>query len=615
MAKRLTIKDHSIEIKLFNRRIVAAVALVFILAGLLIFRLVTLQVEQHKRYTTLSDKNKLTILPIAPTRGLIYDRKGRLIAENTTTYNLELMPRQIKNLSETIERLKELVRIDENDLKLFKKAFKQRYRYDTVPLRTHLTPDEIARFYVNQHLFPGIVVQAHFARNYPYADKLVDVLGYVGRINERELTQVDPRNYLATNYIGKLGVEKYYEETLHGRIGYQQVETDASGRIVRILQRMPPVPGDDLYLSLDIDLQIAAQKALGEQKGAAVAIDPNNGEVLAMISQPTYDPNPFVHGISTADYKKLRNDPQQPLYSRALRGQYSPGSTIKPFLALQGLRTGTITPRYSISDPGYFRIPGVRHTYHDWKRGGHGRVSVAKAIIISCDTFFYTLAYRMGIRNIAKIMNQFGFGAKTGIDLSEELPGIIPTAEWKKAARGETWYRGDSVLSGIGQGYVLVTPLQLATGVAGIAMHGKFFHPHFLKSQKDFKGEITEFDPKPFAEITIDEDYWNLVTNAMYRVITSGTGRRFGRTPYHVAGKTGTAQLVSQQKKRGIKQHHLAEHLRDNTLFIAFAPVDQPKIAVGVVIENGKTAPQVARKIMDSYLLEKKVEDEKLPKQ
>lgn len=602
MARRLTLKDHNQEIQLFQHRLVVASLLIFILSLALMTRLVYLQIFQHSLYTTLSQKNQLTLLPLPPNRGLIFDRNGVLIAQNVPAFSLEIIPDKIKNLKQTIADLQQLVPISADDLKAFYKQLKQHRLFDTVPLRLKLNDEELAKFYANQYRFPGVVVKAQMIRYYPLGSAMVDAVGYVGRINEDELTKIDNTNYSATNFIGKLGIEKYYEPMLHGTVGYQQVETDASGRIVRVLKRIPPVDGSDLYLTIDSGLQMAAKAALGENNGAIVVINPQNGEVLALASNPAYDPNLFVQGIDAITYKSLQDDPNKPLNNRSLRGLYPLGSTIKPYMALEGLNSHIITTKFKISDPGYFSLPGSSHVYRDWKKGGHGTVDVIKAITVSCDTFFYTVGTMMGITRINYIMNDFGYGKLTGIDIGEELPGLVPNPAWKKRVKGQQWYLGDTVVASIGQGYMLVTPLQQANAIAQIAMRGHGFKPHLITKLKDTNGQIIPVDPMPAPPVNITPDVWDAVYTGLQQVVKpGGTAAIIGNTPYSFAGKTGTAQVFSTHGVLSDKNANLAKHLRDNTLFIAFAPVENPQIAIAVVVENSSDAKFTARKVLDYY--------------
>lgn len=598
--KRIKFKDHLKEVGLFNRRLLAASIFVTASLCLLFFRLCYLQIIQHSTYTTLSEKNQVTLLPIAPNRGLIYDRNGMLLAQNIPVFSLDVIPDKIDNLKQTIKELGKIIEITPEDEEQFYKQLKQHRRFDTVSLKLKLTEEEVAKFYVNQYRFSGVFVRARLMRYYPMGSSLVNVVGYVGRINEQELQHLDQADYAATDFIGKLGIESFYEDLLHGHVGYQEVETDASGRIVRVLKRIPPQPGANLYLSVDTKLQFAAEKALGEDYGAVVAIKPSTGEVLAMASNPNYDPNLFVKGMSSAEYKAVQDAPGRPLYNRTLRGLYPFGSTIKPFLALEALNSHTIDNNFKIRDPGYFSLPGSAHVYRDWKKGGHGVVDVVRAITISCDVFFYTVGLKMGISHIDAILNDFGFGHLTGIDIGEELPGLVPSPEWKRKAKGQAWYQGDTVISAIGQGYMLTTPLQLANGAAKIAMRGQAYKPHLLIKSQDAQGQFHEIMPVPSSVVNAEPQFWDTIITGMKGVVSpGGTAGRLANPHYTLAGKTGTAQVYSTHGKGEMK--NLPKNLRDNTLFIAFAPVDNPQIAVGVIVENSHEAKMVAKKLLDTY--------------
>lgn len=602
MPKRITLKDHQREISLYYRRAIVAMGLILLMAAGLVARLYYLQVIEHSLFTTLSEKNQVTLLPIPPNRGLIYDRNGILIAENTPVFSLEMIPDKVANIQETLKQLGQIINITPDDIAAFNKQLKQHRRFDSVPIKVKLDEQDIAKFYVNQYRFPGVMVRAQLIRYYPLGPNFVDVLGYVGRINEQEAQKIDPVNYAATNFIGKLGIEKHYEDILHGRVGYQEVETDAGGRIVRVLKRIPPIPGENLYLSIDANLQISAQKALGDNYGAVVAIDPNNGEILAMVSNPGYDPNLFVQGISQQDYQALQNAPGKPLYNRTVRGQYPIASTIKPYLALEALNSRTIDLNFKINDPGYYSLPGSAHVYRDWKKGGHGVVNVMKAVPVSCDTFFYTVGVKMGITHIHGILTDFGFGKPTGIDLDEELGGLIPDPAWKRRVKNQPWYMGDTVISSIGQGFMLTTPLQLANGVSQVAMRGEGYQVHLLMQTQDAKGNIKKVAPIPLTPIRIDSNVWDEVIEAMHNVTQpGGTAASIGNAPYLFAGKTGTGQVFSTFGKGTPKANILPKNLRDNTMFIAFAPLDKPQIAIGIVAENSHDAKYIGRKVLDAY--------------
>lgn len=610
MPRSLTLKDHQQEARLFSQRSLVVIAIVLLMALLLFAQLVNLQILQHERYTTLSNNNHLELIPIKPERGLIYDRHGVLLAGNIPIFSLELTPSHIRNMNKTIAELQQLVSISPEQVKSFHRLRKQQRSHNAVPLKLELSLEERAIIAVNQHRWPGVAIKARLIRTYPQGRYLAHVLGYVSRINAHELRRIDPVNYSASTFIGKLGIEKYYEKILHGRVGYQRVEIDASGRIVRVLQKTPPIPGNSLHLSIDAALQKHIYKALGKHRGAVVVVDPRNGEVLAMVSTPAYDPNPFVRGISSQAYKVLQQSPHRPLYNRAIRGQYPLASTIKPFLTLQGLDSESIDPSFKVWDPGWYKLPNSKHIYRDWKRRGHGWVNAHRAIVVSCDTFYYQLANLMGINQIHHVLTRFGFGETTGIDLHEELSGLIPNAAWKRKRKNTAWYPGDTLISGIGQGFMLTTPLQLAHATATLAARGKRIRPHIL--QRQVTPEQLTVPQQNKTEYTIklnNPEVWDQITKAMVGVIKErhGTGYRFGRnTPYSVAAKTGTAQVFSAKFHAPFDDDDFPEHLRDHSLFIAFAPVQEPTVAIAVVVENSKIAAKIARQTMDFLLLPKR---------
>lgn len=611
MQRRITIKNHVQEIQLTTQRCIIATAIMFSLIALLIIRLAYLQVSQHDLYTTLSTKNWLDINPLEPTRGLIFDRNGVLIAENIPVFSLDIIPYKISNLPQTFAEISKIIPLSDTEIAQFHKELKQHRRFDEIPLKIRLSDEEVARFYENQYRFPGVLIKARLIRHYPFAGSLSHVLGYVGRINLEELNAIDTRNYSATNHIGKLGIEKFYENELHGTVGYEQAENDASGQAIRVLNQIKPIPGKNLYLTIDSNLQLAAEQALAGNRGAVVAIQPATGEILALVSEPTYDPNVFVEGISNQDFLALQKSPDRPLYNRAIRGLYPIASPIKPFLALEALESGIGNTTFAINDPGWYQLPNNSHRFYDHKRHGHGRVNLPQAIIVSCDTFFFDLGHKMGIKRIDDILYRFGFGKLTEIDMGEELAGTVASPSWKRKAKGTMWYEGDTINSSIGQGFMQATPLQLAHGVAAIANRGERFTPHLLLSKQI--GKKTE-TTKPISQAPIlleNEAAWSIVIDAMQAVITSpqGTGYRFGKnTSYTVAAKTGTAQVYTiktrNKNHEAEKQENLPEQLRDHSLLIAFAPVDKPQIALAVIVENNKGfAVQAARKILDSYFL------------
>ncbi|MDP3268794.1 MAG: penicillin-binding protein 2 [Legionella sp.] len=583
------------------------IAFIIILSLILVLRLAFLQISEFKRYQTLSLKNQMSIIPIAPPRGVILDRNGVLLAENIPVYVLEIIPEHVKDLKQTLAKLQELLpSITDDDIKHFKRAKLQNRSYVPIPIKLKLSQEDVATFASNQYHFPGVSIKARSMRHYPLGEITAHVLGYVSRINIDELKKVNATNYRATNFIGKAGVEKYYEDVLHGTVGYQMVETDVSGRTLRVVNKVNPHSGAKLYLSIDSRLQQAAYEALKDKRGAVVLINSHNGEVLAMVSSPTFDPNIFVGGVSTKDYKVLSNALQRPLFNRAVRGVYPPASTIKPFVGLAGLDKGFITTATEIYDFGKYKLPTASHIYRDWKKTGHGVINFKRAITVSCDIFFYQLGSKMGIANIEDMLVKFGLGQLTHVDLHEEANGIVPSARWKRQAKGVSWYPGDTVISSIGQGFMLATPLQMANATASLSQHGQRFRPHLLtKTVNSDTDQVTYYEPVEEYPIHLkDESNWDIVAEAMNSVLTSneGTGYRFGRNPpYPVAGKTGTAQVYSGRQYEKSKYEDIPEALRDNSLFIAFTPVKNPDIAIAVVVENDVIASTVARKVLDAY--------------
>ncbi len=605
-----TVKDHRQEEDLFLRRGLIAGVLVIVALVAVVLRLVQLQLVRHDHFTTLSQDNAVKLEPIPPTRGRIFDVNGVLLAENIPAFSLELIPEKVGDVAGTIERLKGVLPITEDDVRRFKRLRKQSRPFDTVPLRVNLTEEEVARFAVVGHFFPGADIRASFMRRYPLGQDTAHVVGYVGRINEAELKEISSSEYRGTNFIGKTGVEKSYEDLLHGRVGVQEVEVNARGRVLRVLESHPPTSGYDLHLYFDVGLQQEAIEALGEHKGAVVAIEPSSGGILALASRPSFDPNPFVEGIGSEAYQQLRNSKDKPLFNRAIRGQYPPGSTIKPFIALAGLETGSIgytTTRYC---PGHYQLPGQSHRFRDWRKGGHGSVDMNRAIIESCDVYFYDLARNLGIDQLAKSLSGFGFGRKTGADIYGELGGVLPSREWKRASRGQDWFPGETLIVGIGQGTFLVTPLQLAAATAALANRGRYLQPRVVKSM-EVPGSNEPPKPPP-AEVTqipvTKSKNWEDVIRSMTSVIESerGTAHRIRSPSYRIAGKTGTAQVFSVGQNESYNEKRIATHLQDHALFIAFAPAEDPKIAVAVLVENGghggSVAAPIARRVMDRYL-------------
>lgn len=614
MEKKLALKDHLAENRVFLSRIVAAFTLITVMIIGLVIRLVYLQVVGHEHYATLSKDNRIKISPLPPTRGIIYDRNGRMLAENVPTYSLELIPEQIKNMDETLAKLQKLLDIPDEKIEQFQKQRKRNKSFVSTPLLQNLSDEDVAKFAVVRPYYPGVDVYARLVRHYPYGELAAHVVGYVGRINEQELKTIPVAAYRGTDIIGKNGVEKSYESHLLGIAGYEEIETNAQARAVNTLSTVEPIAGSNIYLTLDIDLQKIAYDALDEYNGAAVAIDVKTGGVLALVSRPGFDPNPFVTGISTKDYKALRDSPDQPLYNRALRGLYPPGSTVKPFIALAGLEYGVIDFGHHLYCPGYYKLPNVNHKYRDWKRWGHGMVDMNDAITQSCDVYFYDLALALGIDRLSTFMHQFGFGEKSGIDLVGEVSGLMPSKEWKQSHRERPWYPGETLITGIGQGYTQVTPLQLAHATATLANYGKVTTPH-LANEIITPDYATPPDLQPETRIPLKKQHVDNIIYAMTNVVhgSRGTAGRIAKNiDYQIAGKTGTAQVFSVKQEERYNENAIDFKMRDHALFIAFAPVHDPQIAVAVVAEHGghggSVAAPVAGKIINAYLNPKKDE-------
>jgi len=606
------------EVFLFRRRLGLAGVLVLVAFGGLFARFFYLQVVQHDHYQTLAETNRIAIVPIVPNRGVITDRNGIVLAQSYSAYTLEIQPSRVKNLDETIDALAAIVDVQLRDRKRFRKLLDESKNFESLPLRTRLTDEEVARFAVNRYRFPGVEIKARLFRQYPYGEVASHVVGYIGRINERDVGRIDEwndvANYKGSDYIGKIGVELSYERELHGKTGFEEVEVDAGGRAVRTLSRTPPVSGNDLRLSLDIKLQEIAEKAFGDRRGALVAIEPSTGDVLAFVSKPGFDPNLFVEGIDSANWEILNDSPDKPLLNRPLRGAYPPGSTIKPFLALAALATGKRTPQQTIFDPGYFQIAGQAHRFRDDKPGGHGTVDMYKSIVQSCDTYYYILASETDIDDNARFLSQMGYGQKTGIDIDGELTGVLPSREWKRTRfagkdyreEHRKWYLGDSISAGIGQGYNAFTPIQQAHAIATIANDGVAFRPHLVKTIRDARtGAVRDVVPEPSYTVPIKPEHLAFVKNALVGVNKEGTSASaFLKTPYVSAGKTGTAQVFSLKGEKYSTK--IDERLRDHAWFIAYAPADKPRIAVAVLVENGgfgaQAAAPIARQVFDYYL-------------
>lgn len=606
-------KDTAAERRLFQRRATVMLVFVFLLLAGLVARMYQLQVVEHDIYTTLSDKNRVQVQSVPPPRGLVYDRNQTLLAENRPVFSVTVVPERVGDVDATLEQLVGILDVSDEDVERFQRRLREPRRpFQEIPLRYDLTEDEIARLAVLRHELPGVEVEAELVRYYPHSELTAHALGFVGRINREELQRIDPVNYAGTNYIGKSGVERFYEELLHGKVGYQHVETNARGRTLRILERENPVPGEDLELHLDLRLQNRAHELLDGRRGAIVAIEPATGGILALASVPGFDANKFVTGISVPDYRELSDSKDKPLFNRALRGQYPPGSTLKPMLAIAALDSGAVTRDHTVWDPGYFQINSSGRRWRDWKRGGHGWVDLTYAMAQSCDVYFYEAAVEMGVDTMVSYLSRFGFGEDATLDVSGALSGLLPSPDWKRATRNEPWYPGDTVNLGIGQGFMLSTPLQLATATALIANRGEWVEPRLLK---DIQGDRSpsEFLPNEIHEPLQlkDPSNWEYIADAMAEVMhgVKGTARGAGRgAQYRMAGKTGTAQVFSLAEDEEYDADEVRERLRDHALFVGFAPLENPEIAVAVIVENGgggsSTAAPVARELFDAWLLE-----------
>ncbi len=608
-ASRDALRDTGQEAAINAERVLVAVLIVVVALSVLLYRYYTLQIVDYDRFLTQSERNRVRLEPVPPKRGLIYDRQGRLLATNEPTHVLSIVVERAGKVDQVIDQLQELIKIMPEDVERFEARRARRRPYDAVPLKLQLTDEEIALIGVNRHELPGVTIEAQLTRHYPHGDLLSHVVGYVGRINEQEAADIDEASYRGTLHIGKVGIERRYESVLHGTVGYQNVETNAHGRVLRILDRQPPVDGANLQLYLDLDLQRAAVEALGEQRGAVVAIDPQNGGVLALVSNPGFDANLFVNGIGRADYNGLRNSPDTPLLNRAVQGQYPPGSTVKPMLGLAGLELGLVTPETAIKDPGWYQLPGSSRRYRDWilsiRGTGHApEVDLRMAIAESCDVYYYDLARRMGIDTLAASLAPFGIGERTGVDITSEQPGILPSTAWKRSRLGQPWYPGETLSVGIGQGYMLATPVQLAQAAMVLANRGASFVPSIVRRIGDLP---VGGESRPAVEGS--DDHWSAVIAGMMDVVHTrqGTAAKIGRDlPYTIAGKTGTSQVIGIAQDAVYDEEAISERHRNHGLFIAFAPVDRPKIAIAVLAENGggsSAAYPVARQVMDAWLL------------
>ena len=616
----IEMKDTERELREFRTRIAVLVGVVFVCFSLLLARLIWLQVIKHDDFAVKAEENRIAIVPIAPNRGLIYDRNGVVLANNYSAYTLEITPSKLTaSLDDTIEQLSTLVNIEIKDRRRFKKLMEESKRFESVPLRTRLSDEEVARFSAQRFRFPGVEVQARLFRQYPLGETASHVIGYIGRINRADAAAIDERedtaNYRGTDHIGKEGLEKSYEQQLHGRTGYEEVEVSAGGRAIRTLSRKPATPGDNLILSIDIELQKVVEDAFGERRGALVAIEPETGDILAYVSRPGFDPNLFVDGIDTQSWNELNTSLDRPMVNRPLSGTYAPGSTFKPFMALAALELGKRTTTYATYDPGFYMLGG--HRFNDDVVGGHGSVAMHRSIVVSCNTYYYELGHDMGIDMIHDFMKPFGFGQKTGIDLIGEKTGVLPSQNWKrKRFKGSAgrWVGGDTISVSNGSGYNAYTPLQIAHAMANLANNGVVMKPHLVKILENGGTRARTLTvSKESYRIPLKQENIDFIKNAMVGVTTEagGTGvRAFTGAEYRVGGKTGTAQVITIRKGEKYNAARLAERLRDNALFVAFAPAEKPRIALALVVENagmgGLEAAPIARKAIDYYLLGKR---------
>jgi penicillin-binding protein 2 len=629
--KRVVIRNHSAEANLFARRTFITFAGIIILSLVLFSNVYNLQVSSYEKYQTRSNSNRIKLLPVAPNRGLIYDRNGVLLADNTPVYSLEVIPEQVNDIKKRLSEVSQLLDISQEKQDKLLQAMKSKRRFKPIELYSRLSEQQVALFSVNQHKFPGFFIDARLKRYYPFAELTTHSLGYVARINGRDSLALEQQglaeNYAATRNIGKRGLERYYQDILHGTIGHQEVEINNQGRIIRTLNFTPPIPGKDLTLTLDIELQMIAKRALSGKRGAIVAIDPRDGGVLAMYSNPSFDGNLFVHGISSKKYKKLlAPQSNKPLLNRALQG-YPPASTIKPLLAITGLDAGVITPETEIYDPGFYQLPGIETKRRDWKKWGHGKVGLSKSLEQSCNVYYYDLAYKLGITRISQMMKKFGFGEYTGIDLHEESRAIMPSIEWKRARYNKPWYTGETLSVGIGQSYWSVTPLQLSQALAILVNKGEIKVPHLLKATTEVvvndqdastaQTIVTEYVVDEKQPIILkDQHSWDLVLDGLHNTVQKfgATGyAAFKGSKYDAAGKTGSAQTANIEQGEEYDASKVKESKRDNAMFIAFAPYENPEIVIAVAIENvakgggGTNAGPVARQIMDQYFGDREI--------
>ena len=611
MDRYQAIKDSFSEHRIFLNRTVILFILMLLLIAVLIARLIYLQVVGHSQYQGMASNNRIKVTSVPPTRGIIYDKHGRILAENLPSYSLEIIPEQVADMDDTLQRLQSALAIPEEKIEAFKKHRNRYKHFDSIPLLMQLSILEVAKFAVLRHTFPGVDIQARLIRHYPYAELTGHVVGYVGRINEQELKILPEAEYRSIHTIGKIGVELAYEDILRGHAGYSEIETNAQGKPINELGKIEPTPGANIYLTLDVGLQKVAYDALAEYNGAVVALDLQTGGVLVQVSKASFDPNLFVSGISYADYKALNTSKNKPLFDRVLRGQYPPGSTLKPFIGLAGLEYKITHLHQTLYCPGYYQLPNQKHKYRDWKKWGHGKVDLDIAITQSCDVYFYDMSLALGIDKLSSFLHKFGFGQQTGIDLKGEKPGLLASREWKRINRQQAWFPGETLITGIGQGFTQVTPMQLAQATAILGNQGKILTPYLAERIIDNQREIEVKHPAQ-QDIELKPTNVQDIINAMVHVVHSpkGTARRIANDiDYQIAGKTGTAQVYTIKQDEEYDEEEIAFNMRDHALFIAFAPADNPKIAVAVIAEHGShgssIAAPIAAAVIKQYLADK----------
>jgi penicillin-binding protein 2 len=611
MPQPIPLEDHQKDAGHVRQRVIVGAVAIVLLTSALLARLYFLQVVQYDYHSTLSENNRVHVQPLPPTRGLIFDRNGQILADNRPSFSLTLTRERAGDWLQVLDVIVEVLQLPADERVLFEKRVRQGRRpFEPVPVLFELSEEQIARVAVNQFRLPGVEVVAQLVRHYPEGEHFAHTVGYVGRINEAELQRLDPVDYSGTHHIGKTGIERFYEDQLHGEVGYEEVETNARGRVLRVLKHTDSIPGKDLRLTLDVRLQQAAEEALAGRRGAIVALQPATGEVLAMVSQPSFDPNLFVTGISFKAYAELRDSIDRPLFNRVLRGLYPPGSTIKPMMAIAGLDTGVITPETLVYDPGFYQLPNYAHKYRNWNRGGDGWVKLDMAIMHSNDTYFYDLAHKLGIDRMHAYMSRFGLGQRVGLDMFEETSGLMPSRAWKQARYRQAWYPGETLILGIGQGYMQTTPLQLAQAATLMATRGKWIRPHLAKT---IEGQAP-VDDNPMPDIELrDPGFWEPARQGMEQVMHGprGTARKVGdQAAYRIAGKSGTAQVVAIKQGERYDRDSVRERNRDHAWFIGYAPADNPQIVVAVLVENGESGSGVAapvlKQVMDAWLLDER---------